>query len=106
MEQCECTKSMVHTPPTSEDNATKTRPQPPVFKPVPEPESNPKPNKDGEMGPGEKSPLLPVVFFSKGSYFYDRPNSQLLATEPVLFINLNICGRFCGRIGEFGRNRP
>jgi hypothetical protein len=29
-----------------------------------------------------------------------------LVIEPVLFLNLHICGRFWGEIGEFGRNRP
>jgi hypothetical protein len=33
-------------------------------------------------------------FFSKGSYFYGRLNSLLLVIKPVLFIYLNICGRF------------
>jgi hypothetical protein len=47
-----------------------------------------------------------VLLLSKGSYFYDRPNSLLLVIEPVLFINLNICGRFWGKIEEFGQNRP
>jgi hypothetical protein len=42
----------------------------------------------------------------KGVLFYDRPNSLLLVIEPVLFTNLNICGRFEGIIGEFGRNWP
>jgi hypothetical protein len=45
----------------------------------------------------------PVFISPKGSYFYDRPNSLLLAIKPVLFIDSNICGRFGG---EFGRNRP
>jgi hypothetical protein len=44
--------------------------------------------------------------FSKGCSFYERPYSLRLVIEPVLFINLNICGRFSGKIGEFGRNRP
>jgi hypothetical protein len=48
----------------------------------------------------------PVFFFSNGSYFYDRPNSLLLDIEPVLFTNSEICGRFWGTRGEFGRNRP
>jgi hypothetical protein len=48
----------------------------------------------------------PVFFMPKRSYFYDRPNSLLLVTEPVLFINLNICGRFGGKIGAFGPNWP
>jgi hypothetical protein len=47
-----------------------------------------------------------VFFFSKVSYFYDRPKSLLLVIEPALFINLNISGQFWGKIGEFGRNRP
>jgi hypothetical protein len=34
------------------------------------------------------------------------PNSLLLVIEPVLFINLIFCGRFWGKVGEFGRNRP
>jgi hypothetical protein len=46
-----------------------------------------------------------VFFFSKGSYLHDRPNSLLLVIEPVLFINLNICGRFWGKIGEFARKK-
>jgi hypothetical protein len=45
---------------------------------------------------------LEAVFFSKGYSFYNRPKSLLLAVEPVLFINFNICGRFWGKIGEFG----
>ncbi len=46
------------------------------------------------------------AIFGKGFYFHDRLNSVLPVEEPVLFINLNICGRFWGKIGEFGRNRP
>jgi hypothetical protein len=49
---------------------------------------------------------LPVLYFSKGYYFYDRPNSLLLIIEPVMFINWTICGRFWGKIGEFCRNWP
>jgi hypothetical protein len=48
---------------------------------------------------------LAGVFFFKGVLYYDRPNSLLLVIEPVLFINLDICGRFWGKIREFGRNR-
>jgi hypothetical protein len=33
---------------------------------------------------------LTVLFVSKGSYFYDRPDSQLQVTMPELFININI----------------
>jgi hypothetical protein len=44
------------------------------------------------------------VLFFKGVLLYDRPNSLLLVIETVLFINLNICGGFWGKIGEFGRN--
>jgi hypothetical protein len=47
-----------------------------------------------------------VLFFSKGLYFYDRPNLLLLVIVPVQFTNLDICGRFWGKIGELGRNRP
>jgi hypothetical protein len=47
-----------------------------------------------------------VFFFSKGSYFYDQPNLLLLVIEPGLFLNCNICGRFWGKIGNFGRNWP
>jgi hypothetical protein len=47
-----------------------------------------------------------VLFFSKGSYFYDGPNLLLLDIEPVLFTNLDICGQFWGKIGELGRDRP
>lgn len=47
-----------------------------------------------------------IVFFSRGSYFYDRPNSLQLNIEPVLFINLNICGWFCGKKGDLGRCQP
>jgi hypothetical protein len=32
----------------------------------------------------------PVFFFSKGSYFYDRPKSLLLVIEPVLLIHFLI----------------
>jgi hypothetical protein len=39
-----------------------------------------------------------VVFFSKGSYFYDWPNSLLLVIEPRLLIHLNICGQLWGKI--------
>jgi hypothetical protein len=46
-----------------------------------------------------------VFFFSKGSYSYDRPNSLLLIIEPVLFKDLNICGRYWGKAGEFGQNQ-
>jgi hypothetical protein len=46
------------------------------------------------------------VVFSMGSYFYDRPNSLLLVIEPVLFTDLNICGRFGGKIGKLGWNCP
>jgi hypothetical protein len=35
-----------------------------------------------------------VLLISKGSYFYDRPNSRLLVIEPELFINLNIVADF------------
>jgi hypothetical protein len=47
-----------------------------------------------------------VFFFLKGPYFYARPNPLLLIIEPGLFINSNICGRFWGKIGTFGRHRP
>jgi hypothetical protein len=47
-----------------------------------------------------------MFLIPKGSRLYDRPNSQLLALEPVLFINVNICGPFWGKIGGFGRNWP
>jgi hypothetical protein len=50
--------------------------------------------------------MSPVSFVSKGSYFYDWPNSLLLVIEPALFIYSNICGRFWGKKREFGRNRP
>lgn len=43
---------------------------------------------------------------SKVLYFYDRPNSLVLVIESVLFANFNICGRFWGKLGEFGRTRP
>jgi hypothetical protein len=46
-----------------------------------------------------------VLFLSKGSLFYDQPNSLLLVIEPVLFINSNNYGRFLVNIREFGRNR-
>jgi hypothetical protein len=49
--------------------------------------------------------LHAVFFFSKGYYFYDRPNTLLLVIEPVLFINFNICGRFYGEIGVFGQKK-
>jgi hypothetical protein len=42
-----------------------------------------------------------VFFFSKGSYFYDRPNLLLLVIEPLLFINVNICGHFRVKKGNF-----
>jgi hypothetical protein len=32
-------------------------------------------------------------------------NPLQLVIEPVMFVNLNICGRFWGQVGEFGRNR-
>jgi hypothetical protein len=55
---------------------------------------------------GEAERQGAVLFFSVGSCFYDRPNSLLLVVEPPLFINLNICGQFWGKVGKFGRNQP
>jgi hypothetical protein len=43
--------------------------------------------------------------FFKGALFYGWPNSLLFIIEPVLFMTLNVCGRFWGNIGEFSRNR-
>jgi hypothetical protein len=43
---------------------------------------------------GSGSTVDNSVLFSKGSYFYDRPNSLPLVIEPVLFINFNNCGHF------------
>jgi hypothetical protein len=51
---------------------------------------------------GERRPKGQSSFFSKGPYYNDQPNSQLLVLEPVLFIP---CDQFWGKIGEFGRNR-
>jgi hypothetical protein len=49
----------------------------------------------GHGGDGlRKKKTCPVLFISKGSYFYDQPDSLLLVIEPVLFINLNVCGPF------------
>jgi hypothetical protein len=48
-------------------------------------------------------PDLDPQFFPKVFYFHDRHNSQPLVVEPVLFINLNICGRFWDKGGKFGR---
>jgi hypothetical protein len=45
-----------------------------------------------------------VSLLSKGTQFYDQLNSPLLVLE-LFFIHLNVCGRFWGKIGEFGRNR-
>jgi hypothetical protein len=67
------------------------------------------PLKEVEALPRHMSTSRPVLgsdFISKGSYFYDRPNSLPLVIEPDLLINLNMCGLFGGTIGEFGRNRP
>jgi hypothetical protein len=61
------------------------------------PESAVRMSGGGDAGPGQ------VFLSSKGSYFYDRPNS-LLVTEPVLNINFYICGLFWCKIGKFGRN--
>ena len=47
-----------------------------------------------------------MLFCSKGSCFYDRPNSLPLHIEPELFITLNVCGRFWGKIGDIGRDQP
>jgi hypothetical protein len=47
-----------------------------------------------------------VFLFSNEPYCCDWPNSPLLVIEPVLFINLISFGRFRGKIGDFGRNRP
>jgi hypothetical protein len=46
------------------------------------------------------------VLFSKGSYFFDRPNSLQLVKEQVLFLNLNISGRLWGENRGIGRNQP
>jgi hypothetical protein len=49
----------------------------------------------------------PAVFLLlKGYCFYDQTKSLLLVLEPGLFIYLIICGRFWGKIYEFGRNLP
>ena len=46
-----------------------------------------------------RSTTLSVLFFSEGSYSNDWLNSLRLFIDPVLFINLTICGRFGGKIG-------
>jgi hypothetical protein len=47
-----------------------------------------------------------VFFIQMGYYFDDWPNSLQLVIEPAPIIYLNISGRFWGKKGEFGRNRP
>jgi hypothetical protein len=58
----------------------------------------------------KKRTLLKCISWARSDFafiiFYGRPDSQLLVLEPVHFINLKICGRLCGKIGDFGWNRP
>jgi hypothetical protein len=44
-------------------------------------------------------------FFQRGLIFMTG-QILVLVMEPVLFINLNVCGQFWGKIWPFSRNRP